>query len=433
VPLLGGYLAAATGLEPTAAQLVLSLAGASLAVPGQRWLRPRVEQRFLPERRALERALARTDLAAAEYPAPPLTRLGETLARLLEPDACVVYGRGGDRLVPVFATGPSIAPWFEARGALAELLAERAAPADRAVWRRWTRRRPLSPGDRAALESMGPELLLPLRWGSELAGLVCLGAKRSGDIYTSTEQGWLAALAERASGALARLDDGTVLRESQALQQALRGYVPEAVARELAQGRELTPSEREVSVLFADLRGYTAYAHGRPAREIFSTVNQYTQAVSGVVRAHGGSVVEFHGDGLMAVFGAPGELPHKERAALRAACEIVAAVAGLGVARPDGTPLSVGVGVATGTAFVGSLESVERRIWSAIGNTTNLAARLQSLTRDLDVAVAIDEATWRAVGPDARGFARRPRVRIRGRGDPEDVYVLALAPEEAGS
>ena len=209
------------------------------------------------------------------------------------------------------------------------------------------------------------------------------------------------------------------------MQESLRRYVPGAVAEQLASGAELTAGEREVSVLFVDIRGYTGFAESRRAAEVFSTVNRYTEAVSQVVQKHGGSVVEFNGDGMMAVFGAPRELAHKERAAVEAGREIVEAVGALPV---EGTRagLSVGVGIATGEAFVGNIQAVDRMIWSAIGNTTNLAARLQGLTRDLHASLVIDVRTWERAQPSAADFEARPGVPIRGRREAQNLYALAL-------
>jgi adenylate cyclase len=201
------------------------------------------------------------------------------------------------------------------------------------------------------------------------------------------------------------------------------------VAARVVSGQGLEASEREISVLFVDIRGYTTYSEGRTAEEIFSTVNRYTEAVSRVVRQHGGTIVEFNGDGMMAVFGAPDPLTEKERATVMAGREIVAAVRSLalGKAKPESQPLEVGVGVATGQAFVGNIQSVDRLIWSAIGNTTNLAARLQSLTRDLAAAIVIDARTWTSAGDAAADFESHERTPIRGRRQTEDVYVLPLA------
>src|SRR4030095_10685813 len=110
-----------------------------------------------------------------------------------------------------------------------------------------------------------------------------------------------------------------------------RRFVPGAIAEEIAGGGSLEEGEREVSVLFVDVRGYTSFAERRGAPEIFAGVNRYTQAVSDRVLRHGGVVVEFNGDGMMAVFGAPRPLPRKEASATQAGREISAAVGGVGI------------------------------------------------------------------------------------------------------
>jgi class 3 adenylate cyclase len=107
----------------------------------------------------------------------------------------------------------------------------------------------------------------------------------------------------------------------------LRRYVPGSIAEEIVGGGSLEEGEREVTVLFVDVRGYTGFAQDRAAPEIFASVNRYTRAVSEAVRGQGGSIVEFNGDGMMTVFGAPQALPQKERAAVLAAREIARAVA----------------------------------------------------------------------------------------------------------
>ena len=201
------------------------------------------------------------------------------------------------------------------------------------------------------------------------------------------------------------------------MQESLRRYVPGAIAEQLASGADLAPCLREVSVLFVDIRGFSGFAEPRGAEEIFSTLNRYTETVSEIVRRYGGTVVEFNGDGMMAVFGAPREHPHKERAAVAAGREIFAAVDALPLAsskNPD-VKLSVGLGIATGEAFVGSIRASDRMIWSAVGNTTNLAARLQGLTREFSAALVIDGATWETLGPERVDFVRHAGVEIRGR------------------
>ncbi len=79
-----------------------------------------------------------------------------------------------------------------------------------------------------------------------------------------------------------------------------------------------------------------------------------------------------------------------------------------------------------GDAFVSNIRAVGRTIWSAIGNTTNLAARLQSLTRELDASLVIDHGTWERAENAATDFEKRTDVPIRGRRETQDVYVLLM-------
>jgi adenylate cyclase len=97
-------------------------------------------------------------------------------------------------------------------------------------------------------------------------------------------------------------------------------------------------------------------------------------------------------------------------------------------ARGGDEKLAVGVGIATGDAFVGSIRSADRMIWSAIGNTTNLAARLQGLSRELGAALVIDAATFGALGETGADFVRHADVAIRGRAQPQDLFSLRRAP-----
>jgi class 3 adenylate cyclase len=322
-----------------------------------------------------------------------------------------------------------VPPAFEAGGSLIVALQQRRAPLSLSDAGRRSDEAPLGPFDRAALETLQAEVVVPVRQGDALAAFVCLGPKQSGDVYTSSDLSLLAAVAETVSHQLQHFDQDEVIREGREMQESLRRYVPGAVAEQLSSGGELTSGEREVSVLFVDIRGYTSFSENRKAEEIFSAVNRYTETVSQIVQKHAGSVVEFNGDGMMAVFGAPRELAHKERAAVEAGREIVEAVAALPVEDTSGgeARLSVGVGIATGEAFVGNIHAVDRMIWTAIGNTTNLAARLQSLTRDLEAWLVIDVGTWERAQPAAAAFEKRSGVPIRGRRETQDVYALRLA------
>jgi class 3 adenylate cyclase len=430
VPRIAEAVSGVAGVDPTTGQVMLSLALAAVVIPAHSRLRPQIDRVFFKDRYALDHGIAELlpTLSSCTDVRELTERAGAGLYGLLRPEACVVYAGVERSYAPVFAEGQAVPPAFEADSLLIGTLRERRTLLSLSN----TGRRPdeahVGPFDRAALETLGAELVVPVWQDDALAAFVCLGPKRSGDVYTSTDLSLLAAVAEKVSTELHRFDQDEVIREGREMQESLRRYVPGAVAEQLSSGAELASGEREVTVLFVDIRGYTGFSESRKAEEIFSTVNRYTETVSQIVQRHGGCVVEFNGDGMMTVFGAPRELAHKERAAVEAGREIVEAVAALSVEAATGgqTKLSVGVGIATGEAFVGNIQAVDRMIWSAIGNTTNLAARLQSLTRDFDAPLVIDPATWERARPASAGFEKRPDVPIRGRREAQDLYLLAM-------
>ena len=354
-----------------------------------------------------------------------LTLVGQRLDSYLLPENCVAYGRLGEAYAPLFFRGRAVAPTINAGAGLVTALRSETRSVE---VERWLRHRALglSSSDRAVLDSLGAAVLVPMHRGDLLEAFICLGQKRSGDIYTATDLTHLTAVAERVSGELRRFDEAEIARQVRTMADSLRRYVPEQIATQIVSGQNLDAREREVSVLFVDIRGYTTYAEDKSAAEVFSTVNRYTETVSRIVRARGGTVVEFNGDGMMAVFGAPAPLAQKEHAAVAAGLEIVLSVRSLDLGAHHEQPLEVGVGIATGKAFVGNIQSIDRLIWSAIGDTSNLAARLQGLTRELDAAIVIDSATKMKAGTVADDFERHDSMPIRGRRQSEDVYSLPL-------
>ncbi len=425
VPRASRAASGALGLDPDTGQLVLSLLLAAIAVPLHRRLRPRIDRLFFAERAQIDRNAREllAELATRDSAHALVECAGRGLARTFGPEACAMYVRGERAYLPVFVSGGSAAPALPLDGPLIDVLHAHEEPV-LLLDPEPSELRPLAGRARAMLESLAALLIVPVQVEKRLTAFACLGPKRSGDVYTSTDLAWLVALREAVRRELRRLDHSELLREAERRQASFRRNVPGAIAEELESGADLEVGEREVSVLFVDIRGYTAYAESRGAEEIFSMINRYTHVVSQLVRAHGGSVVEFNGDGMMAVFGAPRALPAKERAAVEAGIAIVDVVGSL-PGRAEGDRLSVGVGIASGQAYVGNIQAEDRLIWSAIGNTTNLAARLQAMTRELDVAIVVDAATWKAAGESAARFREHAAVRIRNRSGSQTVYARA--------
>ena len=419
IPRVAEAASSSVGMAPATGQWALSLGFAALAVLGHRRLRPWLDQRLFAQRVAVEEGLARLAVEIGHCGSvQELTGLwGERIDGILRPDSVVVYAREQVAFTPVFARGRAVPPAFAAESPLVRTLESRTAPLVAAG-------APLDPHDAAALATLGAEVVTPMHRGEALVAFTCLGRKRSGDIYTPAELALLAALAGASEGVLQRLGDAELLEQARAMQANLRRYVPGAIAEQIESGRDLQAGEREVSVFFVDLRGYTSFAEKRAVEDVFSTVNEHTQRVSRIVRARGGAVVEFNGDGMMAVFGAPEAIADKERRAVEAAREIVE------TSPPE---LPVGIGIATGPVYAGNIRASDRWIWSVLGDTTNRAARLQVLTRELEAWIATDEATCRAAGSVCADFVRHTDVPLRGRSQRVDVFSLGLrrAPGQA--
>jgi GAF domain-containing protein len=324
VPRLAEAASRLVGVDPSTSQVALSLLLAGAVVPAHRRLRPQIDRLFFKERYVLDHGIAEllTGLSRCADARELTTRVGEGLHGLLRPEACVVYAAIEESYAPVFVEGRAVPPGFEADSPLVGTLSRRRAPLSLSDAGRRPDKAPLGPFDRAALETLQAELVVPVLQDDALAAFLCLGPKRSGDVYTSTDLSLLAAVAEKVVTELRRFDQEETVREAREMQESLRRYVPGAIAEQLGSREELVSGEREVTVLFVDIRGYTSFSESRRAEEIFSTVSRYTETVSEIVRKHGGSVVEFNGDGMMTVFGAPRELAHKERAAVEAGREI---------------------------------------------------------------------------------------------------------------
>lgn len=196
----------------------------------------------------------------------------------------------------------------------------------------------------------------------------------------------------------------------------LRRFVPCPLADRIERGERIDLGELEVAVLVADLRGYTAFTVSHRPREVFELVGCYAQRLARAVEAHGGAICEVAGDAAVAVFGAPDPIPDRARAALQAARRICAGM-------EDVPGLRVGVGVASGSAYVGGIRAGDRVFWSAFGATAKRAAWLQHLTRRLAVAAAVDAETFREARPDVADLVPFA-VPDEGRGEPDEIWAL---------
>jgi adenylate cyclase len=178
-------------------------------------------------------------------------------------------------------------------------------------------------------------------------------------------------------------------------------------------------------VLFSDIRGFTTLSEKLPAQEIVALLNRYFARMTAVIHRHGGTVDKFIGDGMMAVFGAPNILPCPEHNALEAARDMLAALDELNgeLAREGRAPLAIGVGLHSGEAVIGHIGSPDRHEYTAIGDTVNTAARLESLCKDLGSPIVCSEIVFSAAGAPAFLVSHGER-QLKGRHVAITVYGM---------
>jgi adenylate cyclase len=217
-----------------------------------------------------------------------------------------------------------------------------------------------------------------------------------------------------------------------------RRYLSPEVASALADDpgqADLGGATVEVTVLFGDLHGFTPYAEATPPDEVVALLNEYFGVIVPLILEAGGTIIQFQGDALMAIFNAPiRQDDHADRAA-RAALAIQARIAELAAARPEWPRLRIGL--ATGPALVGNVGSEEVRSYTAIGDTVNLAARLQGIA-PVGSVVAAPATAAALVGATLRPLGAFP---LKGKSDEvEVVEIVAIggrspdpAPGDAGS
>jgi adenylate cyclase len=181
---------------------------------------------------------------------------------------------------------------------------------------------------------------------------------------------------------------------------------------------ETSAGKRDVSVVFADLCGFTAFSEGRDPREVSSMLNIAFERAIPAIRAEGGEIDRLVGDAIVATFNTRGDQPDHPRRAARAALDVLRAADAVGEGHPDWPRFRIGVN--SGEAMVGVVGAHEGKSYTVIGDTVNVAARLQGAAPV--GAVAIGGGTLRGL-PGARVRSIGP-VALRGKREPVDAYVL---------
>ena len=214
------------------------------------------------------------------------------------------------------------------------------------------------------------------------------------------------------------------LRDQQ--KELVRRFATSEVAQDLQQsGFALQGRHVDATVMFCDIRGFTSIVESQPPEETIELLNTYYTLMFDAINGRGGVVNQMIGDGLMAIFGAPLPLDRHAEAAALAALDMIEMIELLAVERRSAgrVPIRIGIGIGTGNLVAGYTGTQQRATYTCIGDTVNVAARLEQHTKAVARVILVDAATRAELSAD---FSVEPLGAVELRGKSVAVEVFAL-------
>ena len=208
--------------------------------------------------------------------------------------------------------------------------------------------------------------------------------------------------------------------------ELVRRFATSEVAQDLQEsGFALGGRRVRGTVMFSDIRGFTAMVEKQSPEETIELLNTYYTLMFDAISGRGGVVNQMIGDGLMAIFGAPLTLADHSAAAVRAALDMIEMIELFNAERAltGKAPLAIGVGIATGEMIAGYTGTLERATYTCIGDTVNLAARLEAHTKLAEHPILIDAAARDGAGDAVATEALGP-VQFRGKAEAVEVFAV---------
>lgn len=279
---------------------------------------------------------------------------------------------------------------------------------------------------RKRFEEWGASMALPLLFQNQVIGILLVGHKKSGKFYNREDVELLETLTAHGAVAIENARLAERMKREEVLRANLSRYAsPQAVEQIVKRDVEINLSgERKlVTALFTDIRGFTGITGGRAPDQLMRILNDYFSEINGIIFQHQGSVEQYVGDAIMAVFGGLVELDNTAQNAVLAAVQMMEQMPALSARweREYGFTLATGVGISTGNVLFGNIGSAERMELAVIGETVILASRFSGLAKAGQILV--DKETASYLESPIR-YKALPPTTVKGKTEKVEVFEI---------
>jgi adenylate cyclase len=223
-------------------------------------------------------------------------------------------------------------------------------------------------------------------------------------------------------------------KEKKAIQGMFSNYVSKRVVEELLkhpEKLELGGEDKEITVLFSDIRGFTTLSENLTPQELVAHLNEYLSAMTDIIFKYEGTLDKYVGDEIMAFWNAPIEQEDHAVLACKSALEMMDVLHSLNKSWPENKKLNIGIGLNTGTMTVGNMGSKSRMDYTLMGDSVNLGARLEGTNKIYGTNIIISEFTYEKV-KDSFTCRELDNIRVKGKLKPVKIYeIMDVAVETA--
>jgi adenylate cyclase len=215
-------------------------------------------------------------------------------------------------------------------------------------------------------------------------------------------------------------------KERLQIKSMLDSYVSPEVVNILLKNPEklnLGGEDRDVTIMFSDIRGFTSLSEGMSPQDLVSLINSYLSRMTDIIMENRGTVDKYIGDAIMAFWGAPLDDPEHPYRACKAALEMLEALKEINDTLPENRKIDIGIGINTGIATIGNMGSTKKKNYTAMGDTVNLASRLEGVNKVFHTRIIISEYTYERV-KDRLLCRQLDVIRVKGKTIPVKIYEV---------